>query len=86
MSDTVIIISLNVVSLFTNFPLDLALDGISNRWNYIEKNTTIPKNEFITALKFVLSSTFFTFNNIIYMVSQWVLPYLQSLLMSSCGI
>jgi len=32
----------------------------------IQSNTKIPKNEFIFAIEFVLSSTFFTFNNIIY--------------------
>jgi len=42
------------------------MDGISNRWVYIKPHTNIPKNEFLMAIKFVLSSTFFTFNNIIY--------------------
>jgi len=66
LNSTDTLISLDVASLFTNVPLDLALDGVSNRWIHIEKNTSIPKNDFITVLKFILSSTFFTFNNIIY--------------------
>jgi len=61
-----VLISLDVTSFFTNVPLDLAIDSISRRWTYIQHNTKIPKNEFILAIKFVLSSTFFTFNNIIY--------------------
>ncbi|XP_011705916.1 PREDICTED: uncharacterized protein LOC105461126 [Wasmannia auropunctata] len=60
------LISLDVISLFTNVPVDLALDGISSRWNEIEKNTTIPFEEFMSAIKFVLTSTFFTFNDVIY--------------------
>ncbi|XP_018403508.1 PREDICTED: uncharacterized protein LOC108780336, partial [Cyphomyrmex costatus] len=30
------LISLDVTSLFTNIPIDLVLDGIENRWTYIE--------------------------------------------------
>jgi len=33
---------------------------------YIQYNTNISKNEFILVIKFVLSSTYFTFNNVIY--------------------
>jgi len=62
LNSTEILISLDVVSLFTNVPLDLAIDSINKRWNYIERHTTISKNEFIRAIKFILDSTFFTFN------------------------
>jgi len=61
-----LLISLDVISLFTNVPLDLAIDSINNRWCNIQRNTKISKNEFLTAIKFVLSSTYFTFNNVIY--------------------
>jgi len=64
--ETDILVSMDVTSLFTNIPLDLAIESISNRWIFIQKNTKIPMNEFISAIEFVLSSTFFTFNNIIY--------------------
>jgi len=64
--DIDVLISLNVTSLFTNVPLKLVLDSVSKRWLLIEINTKIPKNEFIQAIKFVFSSTYFTFNNIIY--------------------
>ena len=60
------LISLDVVSLFTNVPLNLALEGIRKRWPYIEKNTKIPLAEFLSAVEFVLSSTFFSFNNTIF--------------------
>lgn len=63
---TEVLLSLDAVSLFTNIPTDLTVQSIANRWNFIEQNTNIPLDEFITAIKFVLSSTYFTFNNIIY--------------------
>jgi len=56
------LISLDVVSLFTNIPVNLAMD----RWSHISKGTKIPKNEFLKALKLILESTYFKFNNIIY--------------------
>jgi len=64
--DTDVLLSLDVTALFTNVPLDLAIDGISNRWVYIKQYTNIPKNEFLMAINFVLSSTYFTFDNNIY--------------------
>jgi len=60
------LISLDVVSLFTNIPVNLAIDSVSNRWSHISKGTKIPKNEFLKALKLILESTYFKFNNIIY--------------------
>lgn len=41
------LISLDVVSLFTNIPIDLAIESVSNRWNYIKDNTDLPKSEFL---------------------------------------
>lgn len=58
--------SLDVVSLFTNVPLELTLKGISKRWKHICLHTKISEQEFLSALKFVLSSTYFTFDNKIY--------------------
>jgi len=65
-SDNHILISLDVISLFTNVPQELVIDGINNRWQFIEKETKIPKTEFINVIRFVLSSTYFTFDDIIY--------------------
>jgi len=60
------LISLDVVSLFTNIPIDLAIKSIYNRWNYISTSCNIPKDEFLDAVRFVLESTFFFFNSQIY--------------------
>jgi len=53
------LISLDVISMFTNIPVNLAIESISNRWVHISKGTKIPKNEFIKALKLILESIFF---------------------------
>jgi len=60
------IVSLDVTSLFTYIPIESALNSIEKRWNLISQYTLIPLQEFKDAVKFVLSSTFFTFNNICY--------------------
>src|SRR5436190_8884249 len=58
--------SLDVVSLFTNVPLDLAIGAVGKRWHFIEKGTPLPYVEFLSALRLVLFSTFFKFNGKIY--------------------
>ena len=60
--DSEVLISLDVTFLFTNVPLDLAIEGIVNRWEFISEKTKIPRDEFIFAVQVVLTSTFFTFN------------------------
>ncbi|XP_071635732.1 uncharacterized protein [Temnothorax longispinosus] len=60
------LISLDVVSLFTNVPIERVLDSITVRWNFISKNCKIPKAEFFIAVRLVLNSTFFIFNGKIY--------------------
>jgi len=60
------LISLDVVSLFTNIPISLALEGLIKRWDDINKGTSIPIDEFIGGVKMILDSTFFTFNKKIY--------------------
>jgi len=72
--------SLNVKFLFTNIPVELVIKDINKRWEYIEKENKIFKIEFIDAVRFILNSTFFTFDNIIYKdkiiyTDIWVLPY-----------
>ncbi|XP_018361330.1 PREDICTED: uncharacterized protein LOC108760048, partial [Trachymyrmex cornetzi] len=66
LEESEIMISLDVQSLFTNVPIDLAIVGIEKRWDSIKEATKIPKTEFINAIKFILNSTYFTFNGTIY--------------------
>lgn len=60
------LISLDVVSLFTNIPVDVAVKCIQDRWEFISPNCAIPMNEFLIAIRLVLHSTYFLFNNTIY--------------------
>ncbi|XP_071652732.1 uncharacterized protein [Temnothorax longispinosus] len=61
-----VLFSLDVISLFTNVPTDLVIDSICRQWNLIGPNTKLPREEFVAAIKFVLDSTYFTFDNVIY--------------------
>jgi len=58
--------SFDVVSLFTNIPIDLVKESLKRRWNDISKGTKIPLNEFLRGVDFVLNSTFFKFDNTVY--------------------
>ncbi|KAL6416755.1 hypothetical protein ACFW04_014834 [Cataglyphis niger] len=53
-----------ITSLFTNIFIAIAIDGISSRWNYISSNCSITKFEFITTVRLILNSTYFTFNKV----------------------
>ncbi|XP_025261928.1 uncharacterized protein LOC112637139 [Camponotus floridanus] len=66
LDDDSLLISLDAISLFTNIPTDLALSSVSSRWSFIRDVCGLPESEFLSAVRFVLNSTFFTFNNIIY--------------------
>jgi len=59
-------VSLDVISLFTNVPIDLVMEILEGGWNFIEPHTVIPKDEFLGAIKFTLNSTYFIFNERIY--------------------
>ncbi|XP_018406344.1 PREDICTED: uncharacterized protein LOC108782548 [Cyphomyrmex costatus] len=60
------LISLDVVSLFTNIPIDKAIDSIEGKWNHIKDKIKITKEEFLIAVNLVLNSTFFSFDGCFY--------------------
>lgn len=60
------LISLDVISLFTNTPIEIAIESITRRWELISQHCVIPKTEFIKALEFILKSTIFKFNDTIF--------------------
>jgi len=65
-----LLISLDVVSLFTNVHLELSYWLYKKKGRFISVKTS--KNEFLIAVEFVLTSTFFIFNNSVYKYShQW---------------
>lgn len=66
LDENVKLVSLDVKSLFTNVPINLAINNINNRWHMIEKNTKFSKEEFIAGIRFILLYTFFKFDRKIY--------------------
>ncbi|XP_067216467.1 uncharacterized protein [Linepithema humile] len=58
--------SLDVVSLFTNIPVEKAIESIKNRWEWIRRYNSIPIEEFLIGINLVLNSTYFSFNKVIY--------------------
>ncbi|KYN30075.1 hypothetical protein ALC57_00468 [Trachymyrmex cornetzi] len=51
---------------FNNNKIEKAITGINGRWDQIKHKTNISKQEFIKAIKFILESTYFTFNDTYY--------------------
>jgi len=63
------LVSLDVTSLFTNVSINKVLNILERplmKRPLIQHHTSIPKNEFLEATKFVLKSTYFKFNDKIY--------------------
>lgn len=62
-----ILVSFDVISLFTNIPTYLAKKTIMNQWNTITKHTQIPKKQFTNILDFCLKdNNYFQYNNKLY--------------------
>ena len=60
------LISLDVKSLFTNVPVEIAIDCINEQWIYVSGDCPLPREEFVGTIRFILDSTFFSFNNNFY--------------------
>lgn len=60
------LISLDVKSMYTNIPCELALQCVENRWDEIEMHCTIPKDQFLHMLKTCITSTVFQFEDVFY--------------------
>ncbi|XP_044757504.1 uncharacterized protein LOC123315739 [Coccinella septempunctata] len=61
--DRYILISLDVVSLYTNVPLDLAITIIEKKWGKIEPHTTLSVEEFLQLFTFCIENSYFMFND-----------------------
>ncbi|XP_076298582.1 uncharacterized protein LOC143217825 [Lasioglossum baleicum] len=64
--DSMQLVSLDVTALFTNVPIGLALEVLDSRWDELKEHTTIKREEFIQAVKFVLEANVFMFNGTYY--------------------
>ena len=56
-----VLFSLDVTSLYTNIPVDYAIECLKERWNEMSKHTSIDCDSFTAAVKLVLESTFFVY-------------------------
>ena len=67
LDDDDILISLDVVSLFTNIPIYLAIKNIMEEWDNIKHHTQINKTKFLQILNFCLrENNYFKYENDIY--------------------
>lgn len=63
LDDDDILVSFDVVSLFTNIPIHLAISNILNKWEKITEITDIPKKQFLKILQFCLKdNNYFKFD------------------------
>ncbi|XP_062713172.1 uncharacterized protein LOC134290144 [Aedes albopictus] len=65
-SEDEVMFSLDVTSLYTNVPVDYAIECINRRWNEVAAHTPIDQNSFVAAVKLVLGSTFFVHRGVFY--------------------
>ena len=61
-NDDLLLISLDVTSLFTNIPKELVISGIKKRWMDISTNTKFNLSQFLYVIEFIMDSTSFMFN------------------------
>lgn len=61
------LVSYDIVSLFTNIPVYLAIDIIGEQWDRISETTNIPKKLFFKMLHFcLLDANYFIYNSVCY--------------------
>lgn len=60
------LISLDVVSLYTNIPNDIITDIIKHKWQQIKEHTTLSCNSFIEGLNLTLNNNYFQYKTDFY--------------------
>lgn len=61
------LVSLDVISLYTNIPIELVTKIIEEKWIQLKNYTTLSKNEFIEGLNLTLSNNYFQFQDNFYL-------------------
>ncbi|XP_055523086.1 uncharacterized protein LOC129717253 [Wyeomyia smithii] len=64
--DGYVMYSLDVVSLYTNVPVEEVYECVEERWGELQEHTTIPWNSFKEAMKTVLDASFFQYEGKFY--------------------
>lgn len=66
-NSTEMMVSFDIISLFTNIPVQLAIDIINEKWDTIKTTTNMTKTMFFEILRFCLiDANYFLFNNVFY--------------------
>lgn len=61
-----VLVSWDIVSLFTNISFELAELCINENWDTIQENSPLNRNEFIKIIKFIFETTIFSFKGVYY--------------------
>lgn len=61
-----VMVSLDVISLFTNIPTDLTVQILIKKWNLIKPHCKLTLDEFTQLLNFVFDNSYFNFNGKFY--------------------
>lgn len=61
-----VVVSLDVVSLFTNIPRELVRGSIEKRWTMISNHCDVNKQTFLKIIDFIFDSTYFSYDNTFY--------------------
>lgn len=94
------LISLDVVSLYTNIPTELITNILKEKWESLKNHTTISQNEFIEAVNLTLTSNYFQFKENFYQqldgcamgspisstIAQLVMEYLEEKVLQHLNI
>lgn len=65
-----VLVSWDVISLFTNITIELAEESIDDNWNNIQDHCPISKQNFMRIIRFVFDTTIFSFNGTYYKQKQ----------------
>ena len=61
-----VLVSFDVISLFTNVPIDLVVRIVEEEWDRIAVVTTMPRALFVRLLSFVFDNTYFSYDGCFY--------------------
>lgn len=64
--DNYVLISLDVISLFTNIPTDLTKELVTRKWYLIRNHCNMTLEQFLELLSFVIDNSYFKFENSFY--------------------
>lgn len=67
-----ILVSYDIISLYTNIPITIAIQCIENKWHQLKDYSPLPKKEFLEAIELVLNSSYFEYDKKFYKQTEGV--------------